>query len=287
MAAWQLTKALWKSDVNGFERFEVTQPMFHAAASGPVEDYLDVCADQDIAVCPYSPLAGGFLTGKYERDGDIPAGSRADLVDYFEDYYMSEEGWEVLDEVRGVADELDATPAQVALRWLVQQRDFTCTPIVGARTVEQLEENVGAARHRTLGGPVRPHRGRELKRRFQPGVSVGGGTYFTLVPAFVMDERDETRASAGGRLPLLVYSNAVGGKRVTVRGRRVETGLFLRRPRRIRPRWYRWHRSSRNGRSFGGRSSWSEVPVTEASEVHSVPVWKNARSLTVWRRFTY
>ncbi len=145
MAAWQLTKALWESDVNGFERFDVTQPMYHAAASGPVEDYLDVCADQDIAVCPYSPLAGGFLTGKYERDGDIPAGSRADLVDYFDDYYMSEEGWEVLDEIRAVADELDATPAQVSLRWLIQQRDFTCTPIVGARTTDQLEENVGAA----------------------------------------------------------------------------------------------------------------------------------------------
>ena len=145
MAAWQLTKALWKSDVNGFERFDVTQPMYHAAASGPVEDYLDVCADQDIAVCPYSPLAGGFLTGKYERDGDVPAGSRADLVDYFEDYYMSEEGWEILDEIRAVADELDATPAQVALRWLIQQREFTCTPIVGARTTDQLEENVGAA----------------------------------------------------------------------------------------------------------------------------------------------
>ncbi|MGA9399947.1 aldo/keto reductase, partial [Haladaptatus sp.] len=145
MAAWQLTKALWKSDVNGFERFDVTQPMYHAAASGPVEDYLDVCADQDIAVCPYSPLAGGFLTGKYERDGDIPAGSRADLVDYFEDYYMSEEGWEILDEIRAVADELDATPAQVALRWLIQQREFSCTPIVGARTTDQLEENVGAA----------------------------------------------------------------------------------------------------------------------------------------------
>ncbi len=144
MAAWQLTKALWKSDVNGFERFDVTQPMYHAAASGPVEDYLDVCADQDIAVCPYSPLAGGFLTGKYERDGDVPAGSRADLVDYFEDYYMSEEGWEILDEVRAVADELDGTPAQVALRWLIQQREFTCTPIVGARTTDQLEENVGA-----------------------------------------------------------------------------------------------------------------------------------------------
>ncbi|WP_227376888.1 aldo/keto reductase [Haladaptatus halobius] len=144
MAAWRLTKALWESDVNDLERFEVTQPMYHAAAGEEVRDYLDVCADQDLGVCPYSPLAGGFLTGKYERDGDSPEGSRADLTDSFEEYYVSEEGWQVLDEIRSVADELDATPAQVALRWLIQQPDFACTPIVGARTVDQLEENVGA-----------------------------------------------------------------------------------------------------------------------------------------------
>jgi aryl-alcohol dehydrogenase-like predicted oxidoreductase len=151
MAAWQLTKALWKSDVEGLERFEVTQPLFHAGYRDDVKDYLDVCIDQDIAVCPYSPLAGGFLTGKYERaDPDDPTkfegpeGARGDIYDSFEDYYLSERGWHVLEELRAVADEVDATPAQVALRWLIEQPDFTCVPIVGARTVEQLDENVGA-----------------------------------------------------------------------------------------------------------------------------------------------
>ncbi|NHN61832.1 aldo/keto reductase [Haloarcula sp. JP-Z28] len=151
MAAWQLTKALWKSDVEDYERFEVTQPLFHAGYRDDVKDYLDVCADQDIAVCPYSPLAGGFLTGKYERTDDDdptafegPEGSRGSLSDRFEDFYLSERGWHVLDELRAVADELDATPAQVALRWLIEQPDFTCVPIVGARTVDQLDENVGA-----------------------------------------------------------------------------------------------------------------------------------------------
>ncbi len=77
MAAWQLTRALWKSDVEDYERFEVTQPLFHAGYRDDVKDYLDVCADHDIAVCPYSPLAGGFLTGKYERtDSDDPTDTR-------------------------------------------------------------------------------------------------------------------------------------------------------------------------------------------------------------------
>ncbi|SMO68746.1 aldo/keto reductase [Halorubrum cibi] len=152
MAAWQLTKALWKSDVNDYERFEVTQPLFHAGYYEDVEEYLSVVADQDLAVCPYSPLAGGFLTGKYERaDPDdpksvrAPDGSRGSFDERFERFYLSERGWKVLEEVRAVADEVDATPAQVALRWLMDQEEFTCVPIVGARTVDQLEENLGAA----------------------------------------------------------------------------------------------------------------------------------------------
>ena len=152
MAAWQLMKALWKSDGNDYERFEVTQPLFHAGYYKDVEEYLSVCADQDLAVCPYSPLAGGFLTGKYTRDDPddpksvrAPDGSRGSFEDRFERFYLSERGWKVLDEIRAVADEVDATPAQVSLRWLMDQQAFTCIPIIGARTVGQLDENVAAA----------------------------------------------------------------------------------------------------------------------------------------------
>jgi aryl-alcohol dehydrogenase-like predicted oxidoreductase len=148
MAAWKLTKGLWQADAEGLERFDVTQPLFHAAYRDDVADYLDVCADQDLAVCPYSPLAGGFLTGKYERteDGGVegPEGARGDIDDMFGDWYVSDRGWHVLDAVREVADEEGAAPAQVALRWLMDQEAFTCVPIVGARTPEQIEENAGA-----------------------------------------------------------------------------------------------------------------------------------------------
>ena len=148
--AWKLTKGLWKADVDNYEAFTVTQPLFHAAYYEDVAEYLDVCADQDLAVCPYSPLAGGFLTGKYERVGDgtydidAPEDTRAQFDEMFTDWYVSERGWHVLDEVRAGADEVDATPTQVALRWLMDQPDFTCVPIVGARTVDQLDENMGA-----------------------------------------------------------------------------------------------------------------------------------------------
>jgi aryl-alcohol dehydrogenase-like predicted oxidoreductase len=152
MASWQLTKALWQSDVHDWERFEVTQPLFHAGYYEDVKDYLDVCGDQELAVCPYSPLAGGFLTGKYERaDPDdpeqvvAPDGSRGSFDERFDRFYLSERGWKVLDAVRSVADEVDASPAQVALRWLMDYPDATVVPIVGARTEDQLDENVGAA----------------------------------------------------------------------------------------------------------------------------------------------
>lgn len=139
MAAWKLTKGLWSSDVEGLERFEVTQPRFNAADRP--RDFLDVCADQNTAVCPYSPLDGGFLTGKYAQ-GEIQEGSRADLKDWALDFSARQR--RVLDAVQAVAAEVDASPAQVSLRWLIDQREFTCVPIFGARTTEQMGENLDA-----------------------------------------------------------------------------------------------------------------------------------------------
>jgi len=146
--AWKLTKGLWKADVNNYEAFTVTQPQYSAVHREPVQEYLDVCADQNLAVCPYSPLHGGFLTGKYERVGEdeveSPDGSRGDIDEHFADWYLREEAWDVLDEIRAVADDVDASPAQVSLAWLLAHEDLTVVPIIGARTTDQLEENLGA-----------------------------------------------------------------------------------------------------------------------------------------------
>ncbi|WP_136689254.1 aldo/keto reductase [Halorhabdus amylolytica] len=159
--AWKLTKGLWKADVNNYEAFTVTQPEYSAVYREPIVDeldqppehkepiaeYLDVCRDQDLAVCPYSPLHGGFLTGKYERvDGEIraPDGSRAEIDQAFESDYVADAAWNVLEEVRAVATEVEATPAQVSLRWLIDHDDLTIVPIIGARTIDQLDENLGA-----------------------------------------------------------------------------------------------------------------------------------------------
>lgn len=155
-AAWQLTQSQWLADVHDWESVSVIQPRYNAVdhypytvdpSKQPLPGLFDACRDQHVAVCPYAPLAGGFLTGKYERgpDGGVvgPDGSRADLWDGFGP--SSDRPWTVLEAVRTVADELDATPAQVAVRWTMDVEGVTSVPITGARSVSQLDENVGAA----------------------------------------------------------------------------------------------------------------------------------------------
>jgi len=142
----QLSESLRTSDVENLERFTVAQPRYNVAYRDQPAEYLSVCAEQKLAVCPFSPLEGGFLTGKYEQtdDGTVvsPDDSRGDLSGW--DDRFEDRQWQVLAAVRDVADEVDGTPAQVALRWLMENGEFTCVPIVGARTPEQLSENAGA-----------------------------------------------------------------------------------------------------------------------------------------------
>ncbi|MFB6120222.1 MAG: aldo/keto reductase [Halobacteriaceae archaeon] len=137
LAGWQLTKALWTSDREGLERFDVIQPWYNAAYGDHPPAEIQVAADQDVGVCNFQPLYGGFFTGKYERDGG-GEGRHTDLSSFHES------DWAVLDAIRDVADEVDATPTQVAIQWCVQQDDFTCVPIFGARDRDQFAENVGA-----------------------------------------------------------------------------------------------------------------------------------------------
>lgn len=138
-AAWKLTKALWTSDVHNLEPFTITQPRYNAVYREEIAEYLDVCADQQLAVCPYSPLAGGFLTGKYERSGSTPVNSRGERDNWTDRF--SKGDWAVLDAIREVATETGASPLQVSLRWLIDHDRFDVVPVIGARTVDQLEEN--------------------------------------------------------------------------------------------------------------------------------------------------
>ena len=139
--AWRLARALWESDRNGYVRYECLQPKYNLVIRDEYERELEgLCLEQGVGVIPYSSLASGFLSGKYHRGGDLPATARAAGV---QKTYMNERGFAVLAAVEKVAAGVGATPAQVALSWLVHRPGITA-PIASATSVTQLEEIVGA-----------------------------------------------------------------------------------------------------------------------------------------------
>jgi len=142
--AWKVVRANDVADARGYEPFTVVQPRYNLVDREIEGPFLEMCESDDLGVVPWSPLGEGFLTGKYDRDDVSDVDSRAAEDDSFESKYLTDENFAVLDTLREVASEVDATPAQVALAWHLHH-DQVVGPIVGARTVDQLEENLGAA----------------------------------------------------------------------------------------------------------------------------------------------
>lgn len=141
--AWEVARANEYAQKHGYEPFTIAQPRYNLADREIEADYLDMCEAYNIECCPWSPLAGGFLTGKYRSEERIPEGTRGAQSDQFTDRYLTSANFDALNVVRDVACEIDATPAQVSLAWLIAHPQITA-PIIGARTTEQLTENLAA-----------------------------------------------------------------------------------------------------------------------------------------------
>jgi len=144
--AWQLDRALMLSCMHGWTRIDCLQPEYSLLVRSPEWELLPLCRNEGVGVIPWSPLAGGWLTGKYTRGEPPPPGSRAGRRDRWEDMpeqRASELTWRILEALTAIAKTRSKTPAQVALNWLLQQPGITA-PIFGARTPEQLEENLGS-----------------------------------------------------------------------------------------------------------------------------------------------
>jgi aryl-alcohol dehydrogenase-like predicted oxidoreductase len=141
--AWKAVRANELAERKGYEPFSVTQPRYSVVDREIEANYLPMCREYGLGVVPWSPLAWGFLTGKYGRDS-APEDATASADDRFSERYLTEGNFAALDIVEDVAAETGATPAQVALAWQLRHPDVT-GPIVGARTVEQLDENLAAA----------------------------------------------------------------------------------------------------------------------------------------------
>jgi aryl-alcohol dehydrogenase-like predicted oxidoreductase len=138
-AAWQLMQALWTSDRGQFTRFDSLQPHYNLVHRAEFERELSaVCRIYNIGVIPYSPLAGGFLTGKY-RPNLVPQSARAGGVKR----YCTEDNWALLDQMDALAKDKNASLTQIALAWLLADPLIT-SPIIGANTPEQLKDSLGA-----------------------------------------------------------------------------------------------------------------------------------------------
>jgi aryl-alcohol dehydrogenase-like predicted oxidoreductase len=145
--AWQLMRSLQLSEVHGFERFVCVQPQYSLVERNIEREILPVCLEEGLGVIPWSPLGGGFLSGKYSRDQEPPQGSRiSEAVESMEEYWdrrATERNWRVLEVVGRISEETGKSYAQIALKWLLRQEGVTA-PIIGARTMDQLEDNLGA-----------------------------------------------------------------------------------------------------------------------------------------------
>jgi aryl-alcohol dehydrogenase-like predicted oxidoreductase len=140
--AWLLVKSLWESDKGQLARFDSIQPHYHLLNRREVEPELAaVCLQEGVGMIPYSPLAGGFLTGKYTREG-APAGTRGAGNERMK-RYMTEQNFAIIDALREMGQKRDKSVLQMALGWL-QSMPFVTSPIVGANTTDQLKESLGA-----------------------------------------------------------------------------------------------------------------------------------------------
>ena len=145
---WQLMKALSLSELKGFERFVCLQPQYSLVERNIEREILPVCREEGLGVIPWSPLGGGFISGKYRRGEGPPQGSRiAEAVESMEEHWerrSTERNWRTLDVVGEISSETGKSYAQVSLNWLLRQAEVTA-PIIGARRIEQLEDNLGAS----------------------------------------------------------------------------------------------------------------------------------------------
>jgi aryl-alcohol dehydrogenase-like predicted oxidoreductase len=139
---WRLMQSLWMSDKLNVARYDSLQPHYNLVNRIEFEHELSqVCGEFGIGVIPYSPLAGGFLTGKYQKDSPIPDSQRADGT---KRQYFTKFGWSVLMAVEEIAAERNKSVSQIALAWLLSQEVVT-SPIIGPRSHQQLKDNLGAA----------------------------------------------------------------------------------------------------------------------------------------------
>jgi aryl-alcohol dehydrogenase-like predicted oxidoreductase len=141
-AAWQIAKAVGISEHRSIARFETLQAYYSIAGRDLEREIVPMLTSEKMGLMVWSPLAGGFLSGKYSRDAQGGEGRRANFdfppVD-------KERGWAVIDAMRAIADAKGVSVAQIALAWLLHQPVVTSV-IIGAKRRDQLDDNIASTR---------------------------------------------------------------------------------------------------------------------------------------------
>ncbi len=143
-SGWQLMKALAVADANNYQRYVSQQIHYTLQARDAEDELVPLTLDQELGILVWSPLAGGLLSGKYRRDVTAPEGSRH-LTDWNEPP-VHDEGklYVIVDVLVGIGEAPGVSAAQVALAWLLGRPGVTSL-VIGARTEEQLSDNLAAA----------------------------------------------------------------------------------------------------------------------------------------------
>jgi aryl-alcohol dehydrogenase-like predicted oxidoreductase len=138
MPAWLMTKALWLSDKYNLHRFEWVQNAYSLLERADEQEMLPLVQDQQLGYTPFSPLAGGWLTGKYRAGQPFPSGSRMTLRPEPYQQFLHEPIFQRLDRLQAYATERGTSMAALALAWLMAQPLVTA-PIIGPRRLEHFE----------------------------------------------------------------------------------------------------------------------------------------------------
>lgn len=144
--AYRLTDSQWISKTEHLHRFVALQMQYSLLVRDLEREHVPLCEKFGLGVLPWSPLAAGFLSGKYERGAPPPAGGRLESEKWKERFaqYDDDRGWRTVEAVKRVARERGTTPSAVALAWLLA-KPVVSSVIFGARSLEQLDANLAAA----------------------------------------------------------------------------------------------------------------------------------------------
>ncbi|HFE53791.1 MAG TPA: aldo/keto reductase, partial [Bacteroidetes bacterium] len=149
-SGWQLQKSIDRARELHLEPFVSLQPQYNLLCRSTEWELIPVCEREGLGVLPWSPLRGGWLSGKYRRGmSGPPEGTRVAVASEMGwreawENYNDEHTWQIIDALFEVAEEIGRTPAQVAINWLLQKPAVTA-PIIGVRNLAQLNDNLGAA----------------------------------------------------------------------------------------------------------------------------------------------